>query len=188
MKKILTAALVFALFGAVALAQPVIDGAIGDGEYANSFVDDPTGAVLHWTVDGDDIHLAFTFPARGWAGIGWLTEKTNRKAGGDILIVTMRDGAPVLLDMFQESARGEPVMDEAEGGSNSYTAFAATFANDVWTVEATRPLATGQDTDVDIVPGEPLILMFAYANVMDVSRAHARSTSGGAHYVEPFTF
>lgn len=188
MKKILALTLALALFGAAAVAQPVIDGSIGDGEYANSFVDDATDAVLHWTVDGSDIHLAFTFPSRGWAGIGWLAEQTNRKAGGDILIVTMRDGAPVLLDMFQESARGEPDLDDAHGGSNSYTAFAATFENEVWTVEATRPLATGQDTDVDIVPGQPMILMFAYANVMDVTRAHARSTSGGAHYVDPFTF
>jgi hypothetical protein len=187
-KKLLITALALALVGTVALAQPAIDGAIADGEYANTFVDADTGAVLHWTIDGDDIHLAFTFPARGWAGIGWLAEQSNRKAGADILIVTMQDGAPVLLDMFQASARGESEMDEEHGGSNSYTAFAATFENDVWTVEATRPLVTGQPSDVDIVPGEPMILMFAYATVMDVSRAHARSTSGGAHYVDPFTF
>ncbi len=188
MKKILTLVLALALFGAAAVAQPVVDGVINDGEYAKTFVDGDTGAVLYWTIDGDDIHLAFTFPARGWAGIGWLAAKENRKAGADILIVTMQDGAPVLLDMYQDSARGESDMDEEHGGSNSYTAFAATFENDVWTVEATRPLVTGQPSDVDIVPGTPMVLMFAYANVMDVTRAHARSTSGGAHYVDPFTF
>jgi hypothetical protein len=188
MKKTLFITLVLALFAAGALAQPVVDGVIGDGEYAQSYTDEPTGAVLHWTVVGDDIHLAFTFPSRGWAGIGWLDEQSNRKAGGDILIVTMQDGAPVLFDMFQDSARGEPDMDEAHGGSNSYTAFAAAHDGDVWTFEAVRPLATGQAADVDIVPGEPLILMFAYGATMDTGRAHARSTSGGAHYVEGFTF
>ena len=187
-KKLIIATLALALAGAIALAQPVVDGVINDGEYAKTLVDGETGAVLYWTVVGDDIHLAFTFPARGWAGIGWLSEQSNRKAGGDILIVTMQDGAPVLLDMFQESARGEPDMDEAHGGSNAYTAFAASHDGDVWTFEAVRPLATGQAADVDIVPGEPLILMFAYGATMDPGRAHARSTSGGAHYVEGFTF
>ena len=187
-KKLCATLLALALVGAVALAQPVVDGVINDGEYANRYVDEPTGAVLYWTVEGDNLHMAFTFPARGWAGIGWLKEQTNRKAGGDILIVTIQDGAPVLLDMFQESARGEPVLDSDEGGSNSYTEFAASHENDVWTVEFVRPLATGQDTDVDIVPGEPYMFMVAYASVMDPGRAHARSTAGGAHYIEDFKF
>lgn len=188
MKKILAFMLALALAGAVAVAQPVVDGVINDGEYANTLIDVETGAVLHWTVEGENVHMAFTFPARGWAGIGWLKEQTNRKAGGDILIVTIQDGAPVILDMFQESARGEPVLDTDEGGTNSYTEFAGSHENDVWTVEFVRPLATGQDTDVDIVPGESYIFMFAYATVMDTGRAHARSTAGGAHYIEDFKF
>jgi hypothetical protein len=56
--------------------------------------------------------MGFTIPSSGWAGIGWLAEQTNRKAGGDVLIVTPSSTAPVqVLDMFQESARGEPEMD-----------------------------------------------------------------------------
>jgi len=187
-QKLLIATLALALVGAVAVAQPVVDGVINDGEYANTLTHAESDAVLHWTVEGDNLHMAFTMPARGWAGIGWLTEKTNRKAGGDVLIVTVQDGAPVILDMFQESARGEPVLDTDEGGSNSYTEFAASHENDVWTVEFVRPLATGQDTDVDIVPGKSYVFMLAYATVMDPGRAHARSTAGGAFYIEDFKF
>ncbi len=172
----------------LALAQPVADGTIGDGEYANTLVHSESGSTLYWTIEGDQLHMGFTIPARGWAGIGWLKAQTNRKAGGDVLIVTMADGAAVGLDMFQESARGEPVLDTDEGGSNAYVELVAVHANDVWTVEFVRPLATGQDTDVDIVPGESMVFMIAYANVMDPGRAHARSTSGGAYYIEGFKF
>ena len=188
MKKILALMLGLALAGAVAVAQPVVDGVINDGEYANTLTHSESETVLYWTVEGENLHMAFTMPARGWAGIGWNTEQTNRKAGFDVMIVTMQDGAPVILDMFQESARGEPVLDTDEGGSNSYTEFAASHVNDVWTVEFVRPLATGQDTDVDIVPGKSYVFMLAYANVMDPGRAHARSTAGGAFYIEDFKF
>jgi hypothetical protein len=51
-----------------------------------------------------------------------------------------------------------------------------------------RPLVTGQETDIDIVEGEEYVFMVAFANVMDVGRAHARSTSGGAFYIEKFVF
>lgn len=183
--------LIVALFAALALAaaaaQPTVDGVIGADEYANTFADDH-GLTLYWTVDGDDLHMAFTIEARGWAGIGWGAEQTNRKAGFDVLIVTEQGGEFVLLDMFQESARGEPVLDTDEGGSNAFSDYAISRDGDMWTVEFVRPLDTGETTDVAIVPGESMILMGAFSNVMDVSRAHARSTQGGAWYIEDFAF
>ena len=157
MIKLITAT-AFALLVSLAAAQPAIDGAIADGEYANTLTHDGSGMVLYWTVDGDMLYMGFTLEARGWVGVGWGAEMTNRKAGFDVLIVTEQGGEFVALDMFQESARGEPVLD------------------------------TGEDTDVAITPGTPMIFMGAYANVMDVSRAHGRSTQGGAWYIEDFTF
>ena len=183
----LIAALFAALVVSFAAAQPVVDGAIGDGEYANTFSDDH-GLELFWTIDGDNLHMGFTIEASGWAGIGWGAEQTNRKAGFDVLIVTEQGGEFVLLDMFQESARGEPVLDTEEGGTNAFSEYAISRAGDLWTVEFVRPLDTGETTDVAIVPGEPMILMGAFANVMDPSRAHARSTQGGAWYIEDFVF
>jgi hypothetical protein len=188
MKKLIISLLALALAGTLAFAQPVADGVINDGEYAKTLVHEPSGARLFWTIEGDNLHMGFTIEARGWAGIGWLTEKTNRKAGGDILIVTEIDGALVHLDMFQESARGEPILDSAEGGSDSYLEMAIERDGEVWTVEFVRPLATSEETDVDIVPGEKMIIMVAFSNVMDVERAHARSSQGGAFYIEDFVF
>jgi hypothetical protein len=185
-KHLTHAALVLA-FAAVAFAQPVVDAVIGVDEYANTLVHAESGAVVHWTIADDTLHMAFTMTAGGWAGIGWLAEQTNRKSGADMLIVTIQDGAPVILDMFQVSARGEPAADEASGGTNSVTEFAASHEGGVWTVEFVRPLATGEDADVDVVPGEAMTLLIAFSNVMDPSRAHARSTSGGAFYA-PITF
>ncbi len=187
MIKLITAT-VFALLISFAVAQPTIDGAIADGEYANTVTHDDSGMVVYWTIDDDMIYMGFTLEARGWVGIGWGDEMTNRKAGFDVIIVTEMDGEFVALDMFQESARGEPVLDSEEGGSNSIVDFAASHEGDLWTVEFSRPLDTGEDTDVAITPGPPMIFMGAYANVMDPSRAHGRSTQGGAWYIEDFTF
>ncbi len=186
-RKLLATTFALALVGAFAFAQPVIDGAIGDGEYANTLEHD-SGAVLYWTVDGDTLHMGYTMAASGWSGVGWLTEQTNRKAGGDILMFAMVDGEAVAYDAYQAGARGEPDLDENEGGSNSLSAFAAMHEGDVWTVEFTRPLATGQETDVDIVPGEEVLFMLAHGNTMDIGRAHDRSTQGGAFYIEGFVF
>ena len=187
MKKLLLTALALALVGTVALAQPAIDGAIADGEYANTLEHD-SGAVLYWTVDGDTLYMGYTMAASGWSGVGWLTEQTNRKAGADILMFAIEDGAVVAYDDYQDAARGEPVRDEDEGGSNSLSAFAAVHEGDVWTVEFSRHLATGEATDVDIVPGEPYLFMLAHGNTMDIERAHERSTRGGAFYIEGFVF
>lgn len=186
--KWIAATLTLALMGAFSFAQPVADGAIVDGEYANTLVHAESGASLFWTIEGENLHMGFIMASNGWAGIGWLKEQTNRKAGGDILMVTENDGELVHLDMFQVAARGEPVVDSAEGGSDSYTAMAIDFSDGVWTVEFVRPLVTGQETDIDIVAGDEYVLMVAFSNVMDISRAHARSTSGGAYYLEGFRF
>ncbi len=187
MLKLIIATL-FALLIGFAAAQPAIDGSIADGEYANTVIHDDSGMVVHWTIDGDMLYMGFTLEARGWVGIGWGAEQTNRKAGFDVLIATEQDGEFVLLDMFQESARGEPVLDSEEGGSNTVVDFAVTHEGDLWTVEFSRPLDTGEDTDVAITPGTPMIFMGAYANVMDPSRAHGRSTQGGAWYIMDFVF
>ena len=186
-KKLLATALALALVGTVALAQPAIDGAIADGEYANTLEHD-SGAVLYWTVDGDTLYMGYTMEASGWSGVGWLTEQTNRKAGGDVLMFAIVDGEAIAYDAYQAAARGEPVLDEDEGGSNSLIEFAAVHEGGVWTVEFSRPLATGQETDVDIVAGEPMLFMLAHGNTMDIGRAHDRSNRGGAFYIEDFAF
>jgi hypothetical protein len=186
-KRILIAALALALVGTVALAQPAIDGAIADGEYANTLEHD-SGAVLYWTVEGDTLFMGFTMPARGWSGVGWMNEQENRKAGADELMFAIVDGELVSYDTYQSGARGAPELDEAEGGTNSLTAVAGVHENDVWTVEFSRHLVTGEETDVDIVPGEPMIFLLAHGNVMDIERAHERSNRGGAFYIEGFVF
>ncbi|MFO8151195.1 MAG: DOMON domain-containing protein [Trueperaceae bacterium] len=186
-KKLLVTALALALVGTVALAQPAIDGAIADGEYANILEHD-SGAVLYWTIDGDTLYMGYTMEARGWSGVGWLSEQSNRKAGADELMFAIVDGEAVAYDAYQSGARGAPELDEDEGGSNSLSAFAAVHEDDVWTVEFSRHLATGEETDVDIVPGEPMIFMLAHGNTMDIERAHERSNRGGAFYIEDFVF
>jgi hypothetical protein len=173
--------LALALAGSLAFAQPVIDGAIADAEYANTVAHAESGGNLYWTVDGETLHMGFTIPATGWAGIGWLTEQTNRKAGGEILIATMGDGGAQVLDMHQGDARGEPDMDT----QNDFANAVAVHAGDVWTVEFSRPLATGDAMDVDVVPGTPMLFMIAHGNTMDPGRQHPRDARW---YIEGFLF
>jgi hypothetical protein len=180
-RNLLATTFAFALVGAFAFAQPVIDGAIADGEYANTVAHAESGSNLYWTVEGETLHMGFTIPARGWAGVGWLAEQTNRKAGGEILIVTMGDGGPVVMDMHQGGARGEPDMDE----QNDFANAVAVHEGDVWTVEFSRPLATGDAMDVDVVPGTPMVFMIAESSVMDPGRAHPRDARW---YIEGFQF
>ncbi len=184
----LFAASALALVIGLAAAQPSIDGVIAEDEYANSLVHEDSGSVYYWTVEDDMLYFGFTKEARGWVGIGWADEQTNRKAGFEALIFTMDGDDFVALDMFQESARGEPVLDTEEGGTFTLTEWAATRDGELWTVEFSRPLDTGEETDVPVTPGEPMLFMGAFANVMDVSRAHDRSTRGGAWYIEDFVF
>lgn len=180
-RKLLTSTLALALAGTFALAQPVIDGAIADGEYANSVAQEESGSMLYWTIADDALHMGFTIPSSGWAGIGWLAEQTNRKAGGEILIATMADGAAQVLDMHQGGARGEPDMDE----QNDFADAVATYEGEVWTVEFSRPLATGDDMDVDVVPGASMLFMIAHGNTMDPGRQHPRDARW---YIEGFQF
>lgn len=180
-RKLLTTTFAFALVGAFAFAQPVIDGAIAEGEYANTVAHDESGSMLYWTIADDALHMGFTIPASGWAGIGWLPEMTNRKAGGEILIATVGDDGVAVLDMFQESARGEPEMDT----QNDFENAVAVHEGDVWTVEFSRPLATGDAMDVDVVPGTSMVFMIAHGNTMDPGRQHPRDARW---YIEDFVF
>ena len=180
-RKLLISSLALALVSAFAMAQPVIDGAIADGEYANTVAHEESGAMLYWTIADDALHMGFTLPTDGWAGIGWLLEQTNRKAGGEILIATMVDGAAEVHDMHQGAARGEPDMDT----QNDFANAVAVHEGGVWTVEFSRPLVTGDAMDVDVVPGASMVFMVAHGNTMDATRAHPRD---GRWYIEGFVF
>lgn len=181
------ASIALALLVAFGMAQPAVDGTIDD-EYDKNATHEESGAEMHWSVVDDTLYFAATIPSSGWAGIGWAAEQTRNKMGFDQLIFTMQDDAPVVLDMYQDGARGAPALDTAEGGTNSIGEFAANHDGETWTVEFARPLDTGEDTDVAIVPGEEMIFDLAVSDVMDVDRRHDRSSRGGAFYIDPFVF
>jgi hypothetical protein len=187
MKKLL-ALLVTALLISFGAAQPTVDGAIADGEYANSVTEEESGTVISWTVEGDMVYMAVQAEAEGWYGVGWAPEIDNRKAGFDQLIFTIVDGEAVAYDMFQDRARGTPAMDEEEGGSNSLAEFAATHDGAAWAIEFVRPLDTGEEADVAITPGSEMVLAIAHGETMDIERDHPRSSRGGAAYIEGVVF
>lgn len=181
-------ALLAAALVAFGMAQPTIDGAVADGEYASTLTDEESGTTLSWTVDGDMIYMAVQGEAEGWFGLGWAPAIDNRKAGFDQLIFTAEDGTATALDMFQDRARGAPAMDEEEGGTNNIAEFAAMHEGAAWTIEFVRPLDTGEATDVAIMPGSEMVLAVAHGETMDPGRDHPRSSRGGAYYIEGVVF
>jgi len=187
MKKLLAllAAGLLISFGA---AQPTIDGAVAEGEYANSVTEEESGAMISWTVDGDMVYMAIQAESEGWYGVGFAPEIDNRKAGFDQYIFTLVDGAPMAYDMYQDRARGTPVMDEEEGGTNNIAEFAASHDGAAWVIELVRPLDTGEATDAVITPGSEMVLAIAHGETMDIERDHPRSSRGGAYYIEGVVF
>ncbi|GAB5601862.1 hypothetical protein FJNA_03860 [Thermus sp. FJN-A] len=170
----------------VALAQaPKVDGRVAGGEYAKRFVHEKSGFTLYWSVVGDTLYLALEGESKGWIGLGFLAEKTDKKKGADQYLFYVEEGRPVALDMYQVKRTGAPVPDEKEGGKNSILAFAATYEGGKWTVEFSRKLKTGEATDVEIVPGRKLILMLAHAGKMDPKEEHKKTERW---YVEDFAF
>jgi hypothetical protein len=177
--------LILALVFAFAFAQPTIDGAINADEYENSFTHDDSSTTLHWTIVDDVIYMGIEADSRGWLGFGWMHTQENRKLGADQLIFIYENDEGTVLDMFQDTARREPSPDEDLGGSNSIEDYAITRDGTSWVIEFSRPLDTEQETDVDIVPGEPMILLIAHATTMNIGREHARNSRW---YVEDFEF
>lgn len=57
--------------GAVAVAPPIIDGRITEGEYASHYQARRIGMEVHWTIEGDSIYFGLQAPATGWLAVGW---------------------------------------------------------------------------------------------------------------------
>lgn len=184
MRRTLVWLLVLALGAALAQA-PKVDGKIGSNEYAKSFKHEKSGITLYWSVVGDTLYLALEGESKGWIGIGFLAEKTDKKKGADQYLFYMEGGKLVALDMHQVKRTGAPSPDEKEGGKNSILASAATYEGGKWTVEFSRKLKTGEPTDVDIAPGKTLILLLAHADKMDPKEEHKKTARW---YVEDFAF
>lgn len=173
------------VLGAALAQAPKVDGKIASGEYAKSFKHEKSGITLYWSVVGDTLYLALEGESKGWIGIGFLAEKTDKKKGGDQYLFYMEGGKLVALDMYQTKRTGAPVADDKEGGKNSILAAAATYEGEKWTVEFARKLKTGEPTDVDITPGRKLIVMLAHAGKMDPKEEHKKTERW---YLEDFSF
>jgi hypothetical protein len=176
--------LVLAL-GLVLAQAPKVDGKIAPGEYAKSFKHDKSGFTLYWSIVGDTLYLGLEGESKGWIGISFLDEKTDKKKGSDSYLFYMEGGKLVALDMHQTKRTGAPALDEKEGGKNSILAAAATYEGERWTVEFSRKLKTGEPTDMDITPGKKFFLMLAHSDKMDPKEEHKKTARW---YVEDFAF
>jgi hypothetical protein len=163
------------LFVSLSLAQPTVDGTIGEGEYALSYTHEESGDVINWSVVGDTIYIGLQASNEGWIGLGLLKEKVEKKQGADQYLFVMTDGQLTALDMTQVKPKDEPALDEDQGGTQSILEKAATLEGETWTVEFNRKLDTGESTDIAIVPGEPVMLLLAKGKEMDQEEEHRKN-------------
>jgi hypothetical protein len=84
--------LVLAL-GLVLAQAPKVDGKIAPGEYAKSFKHDKSGFTLYWSIVGDTLYLGLEGESKGWIGISFLGEKTDKKKGSDNYLFYMEGGS-----------------------------------------------------------------------------------------------
>ncbi|MCA9835934.1 MAG: hypothetical protein KC422_03430 [Trueperaceae bacterium] len=167
--------LLIVLFMAAAMAQPSVDGVINDGEYDSSYTHEDSGSVISWTIAGDTIYIGLSTENDGWVGLGLLQEKVEKKQGADQYLFVMDGGSLTALDMTQVDPKDSPAMDDEQGGSQSILESAATLDGEVWTVEFSRKLDTGEATDMLITPGETFTLLLAKGKEMDKEEEHRKN-------------
>ena len=163
------------LFLAAAMAQPTVDGVIADGEYGSSVTHDDSGSVISWSIVDDTIYIGLSIENDGWVGLGLLKDKVDKKQGADQYLFVMNAGSLNALDMVQIDPKDAPVMDEEQGGSQSLLESAASLDGEVWTLEFSRKLDTGEATDLAISAGEPVTLLLAKGKEMDSEEEHRKN-------------
>lgn len=176
-----------ALVSSVGLAQKAatIDGKVAAGEYAKTLKHEKSGVTLSWSIVGDTIYIAMQVESPGWIGVSMLAEKDDKKMGADSYVFTMDGGKFSAMDMIQIKRTGKPAEDTTEGGKNSILQSAGTYVGKAWTIEFSRKLKTGEDTDMEIGAGKKFFLMFAEGPEMAIKEEHKKSERW---YIEDFSF
>jgi hypothetical protein len=154
--------------------SPVIDGRIGEGEYARRFRDEATGIDLYWTVLGDQIYFALQSPSAGWVALS-LSPEGPMMQGGDIIIGYVSDDGLHIQDNYADGPAGHQA-DLELGGQEDILEAAGSEGGEGTIIEFRRRLDTGDRYDRPIIQGEEEIQL-AYSDSDDLSAYHARNRS-----------
>jgi len=149
------------------------DGIITDNEYSKMQV---FGEMeVYSRVDGDKVRIALKAKTEGYVAIGF--DPTDRMKDAEIILGGIKDGKPVVFDMFSTGATGPHPPKEQLGGTNDVTVFSASKKDGVTIVEFERKLVTGDPKGKEIRIGDNKII-WAIGASPDLTDKHVKRGSG----------
>lgn len=188
MKKFIVMLLVLAAAGAasanepavakipvVAGPAPVIDGTIGDGEYAGSYTDARTGIAVGWQADSAVLYGALRSPGAGWLAIGFGSGGMN---GSDIVFAFV-DGTG---QWAVEEHLGKAFFRHVKIDKSMLIAGKAGLAGGRTVMEFALPLALSNGKAITGAAAQPFIL--AYHRNKTAFSKHTKK-SGGSVILSP---
>ncbi len=152
-----------------------IDGTIAPDEYTDTAT---FGQMqLAWRHDGEYLYLAMEGPTEGWISIG--IEPTRAMKDADYLFGYVEDGEPKFWDAYGTGLVGatHPPDDEL-GGSNDIVDFAGVEEDGVTRFEIQIPLASGDEYDKTLTPGETYAIIVAMGPTDEYNSKHFFVGSG----------
>jgi hypothetical protein len=149
------------------------DGVISPGEYADSQM---YGSYeVHWTADEQHIYAAIQAPTSGWVAVA--VQPGQRMKNADMVFGFVENGETTVFDMFSTGDFGPHPPDEELGGTHDILEYGGTEVDGVTTIEFKRALATGDQYDNELTPGENKII-WSYGSSDNPSQRHVQRGYG----------
>lgn len=149
------------------------DGVVGDGEYAQM---QKIGELEVFSrIEGDSAMLALKAQAKGWLALG--IDPEDKMKGADMIFGYVKDGQPVIFDMYSTGPVGPHPPDDQQGGTADITAAGGSHKDGVLILEVKRKLNTGDGKDKPLKIGDNKVI-WAIGDAADASVKHSRRGSG----------
>ncbi len=123
---------------------------------------------VHWSIDGDKIHVKLSAKTKGWVAIGFDPEKAMQ--GANIIIGAVKNGKVKIEDHYGDRKRGHS-KDEKLGGENHVLDPKGSEEDGITTITFTLPLDSGDKWDKPIDPSKLSRIMIAYGSGRDSFKA-----------------
>jgi len=154
------------------------DGLVGMNEYSNSIVlhgarsQGYSGGDLEvsWKIDSQYLYMALNGSTNGWISVGFEPSEWMKDA--DIIMGSVVDGKPVVLDEYSTGNYGPHMNDTELGGTNDILEFGGMEKGGFEVVEFKRKLNTGDRFDKAFAPGQEISMIWALADSVDFQIKH----------------
>ncbi len=147
----------------------VVDGAIAEGEYAQSI--DLGSFLMFWDSEQDRIRIGIEARTTGWVAVG--IQPGQRMKDADIVLGYVSGGEVTVLDEYSTGDYGPHKPDLELGGTDDIIAFAGSESGDTTVIEFERLMDTGDTYDIALEAGVQTTVIWAYGSNDSESMRHA---------------